>query len=1026
VWVNDYYGSVFGLMGQMPYGVKVVPGSQSKDVYPPEAADFGITVTNIGTFGPDTFDVSVTLGVHGWFAQLYEADGVTPLPDTDGDSVPDTGSLATGASATMVVKVDVPGTAAMGDVESTTLTFTSSNDPTVSKDARVICEVPPPGAEIGPNAYIAVTQGTTALANMTVTNTGGFEDTIDIVAGSAHGWIVSLFQADGSTLLVDTDGDLVPDTGLLGGGTSLPIVIAIEVPADVLNGTLDRTDILAASSADPSAIDEAMLLCEVSPESALDWPQFQHDAARTGISPIDVALPFVEKWYTQPFYSYPSWFGPVIHAGTVFYSTEAGYMVALDLLTGEMKWETLLGMGGTPSGPTVAYGNVYVAFASNWSGVPTLYCLDEDTGIVIWSADAYNTGPYLYTSVVAAQGVVFWHDSWGNTLYANDAFTGEVLWTYVMDGEPCEGPAYWGGMVFLADSMGKVVAIDAFTGVEVWSTYVGSAVGSPLSISHGVLYFGDYSGNVYSLDALTGEVVWTTSLGWLIEWASPVVAEGMVYIGVSSSPNGTMYALNESTGSIVWSAYAYGAPIYSSAAYSNGIVFCTADNGHLYAWNALTGTLLQEQVVAGGSYMSSAAMANGYIVVCDMWGGVTAYGFEGVGEVDHISVSPASADIGVMRTAVFEAHAYDLYSNEVAGAELTWSSLNELGSVVPVSDDGTRAIYFAGPEAGYDAVRVTSMGLFEDAGVNILAGPVEGVHVSPASASVVVGGAAQFSAEVEDMYGNIVPGAEISWSVQGGIGTISGTGLLTAGLVAGTGTVEASSSGIVGVAAVTVLPGELDSIIITPGGIGLTVGEITVLHARGYDSHGNAIADLSYTWSSTIGSVTPTSTEGEYPVFSAGFTAGAGTITVANGSHSMTVSATVRAGPLAYIVVEPAVIVVDAGANASLTAKGYDSFGNEVSGLTFAWTLSDLSLGDIVTAGTHAANATYEASGGGSGTITVSAGEVSTQVGLLIKEKTGALSKAAPTLALIAIILAVAVMLLVTLMLWRSRGAKHT
>ncbi len=1024
VWVNDYEGSVFGLMGVMPYGARVVPATQSKDVYPPEVAYFNITVTNIGSFGPDTFDVNVTLGVLGWLAHLYEADGITLLPDTDGDTVPDTGSIATGALVTIVMKVDVPGTAAMGDVEKTVLTFTSSNNPTISKDAKVICDVPPPGAEIGPSAYLAVTQGTTALANMTVTNTGGFEDTIGIVAGSAHGWIVSLFKADGVTPLVDTDDDLVPDTGVLGGGTSLPIVIAIAVPADVLNGTLDRTEVLAVSSADPNATAEATVLCEVSPESALDWPQFQHDAARTGVSPVDVELPFVEKWHSQPLDRYPSWFGPVIHAGTVFFSTEAGSIVALDLATGETKWEKTLGLEGiTPSGPTVAYGNVYVAFATNWSGVPTLYCLDEDTGIVIWSADGYNYGgQYLYTSVVAAQGMVFWHDTWGYTLYANDAFTGEVLWTYAMVGQPCEGPAYWGGMVFLADSTGKVVAIDGFTGAEVWSTYVNTTVGSPLSVSSGVLYIGDYAGNVNALDAVTGELKWTTSLGWLIDWASPVVADGLVYIGVSST-YGTMYALNESTGSIVWSAIAYG-PIYSSAAYSNGIVFCAADNGHLYAWDALTGDLLQDEVVLEGSMMSSAALANGYLVVCDMFSGVTAYGFEGVGEVDHMSLSPASTDMRVMRTALFEAHAYDQYNNYVAGAEITWSSLNDLGSVIPVSDDDTRAIYIAGPEAGHDTVRVTSTGLFADAGVNILAGPVKGVYISPAIASVVVGGTFQFSAEVEDIYGNAVTGAALVWSASSAIGTISQEGLLTASTVAGSGTVTVTAGSLSASAAVTILPGTAIMRVV-PNGLTVAAGAMVSLEAISADSYGNVVEGLTYSWTCTIGIVFVTA-DSSHAVFIAGNKAGSGTVTVTDGSHSITSSAIVTAGPLAYITVEPSVISVDAGSNASLTAKGYDAFGNEVPGLTFVWALSDPNLGNIVTVGTHAANATFEASGGGSGTITVGSGGVSAQVGLLIAEKAGILSNAAPTLALVAIVVAVAFMLLVTWMLWRGREAKHT
>jgi outer membrane protein assembly factor BamB len=1025
VWINDYNGDVYGLEGRMPYGLRVVPSTQSKDVYPPMTADFRVTVTNMGTFGPDTFDANMTAGVHGWSAQLYKANGITPLPDTDGDSVPDTGLLATGANATIVVKVTVPGTAAMGQIEKIVLTFRSSNNVTISKAVSVICEVPPPGASIGPNGYVAVTPGTTARANMTVTNTGGFDDTIDLVAGSGHGWSVSLFQADGATPLNDTNGNLVPDTGPLGGNASLPIVIAIEVPADVTNGTLDRTDIQAAPFADPSATDEATVICEVSPESAVDWPQFQHDSARTGRSPVEIELPFTEKWYAQPLYSNPSWFGPVIHAGTVFYSTYAGYLVALDLLTGDVKWETRLGTGGYPcSGPAVAYGNVYVASVGNWSGLPTLYCLEEDTGGIVWSADAYESGLTNDMSVVTAQGMVFWHDGWGYTLYANDAFTGRVVWTYAMGGMPCEGPAYWSGMVFVADSSGTVAAIDATSGEEVWSTYLGSILNNPLSISQGMLYLGDEYGDVRALNALTGEVAWTTSLGWSMDMASPVVAEGLVYIGSASWPDGMMYALNKSTGSIVWHAHTLGGPIISSAAYSNGTVFCTADNGHLYAWNALTGVLLQDQNVADGSSLSSAALANGYIVVCDMSGGVTAYGFEGLGRVDHISVSPTSKDLGVMRTALFEAHAYDVYGNEVEGAELTWSSLNELGSVVPVSDQGLNAIYFAGTAAGHDTIRVAYRGLFADANVNILAGPVEGVAVSPASPSVVVGGALQFSAEMVDAYGNTVSGAAVNWSVSGGTGTISSTGLFTAGHTTGAGTVTASCNGSVGVALVTILPGELVSISITPVAVSVAAGEVTVLHAQGFDTYGNAIPGLEYVWSSSIGSVMPISADGAYAIFSAGSTAGTGTMTIAAGSHSTTLSASVTAGPLAYIVVQPSVISVHAGDNSSLTAKGYDSFGNEISGLTFVWTLSDKDLGEIVTNGTHATGAWLDASGSGSGTITVSCGSVSAQVGLLVSSKAGALTNAAPSLALTALILAAAAMILVFILLWRGRGAR--
>ncbi|MFY9605831.1 MAG: hypothetical protein WAS24_03770, partial [Thermoplasmata archaeon] len=328
------------------------------------------------------------------------------------------------------------------------------------------------------------------------------------------------------------------------------------------------------------------------------------------------------------------------------------------------------------------------------------------------------------------------------------------------------------------------------------------------------------------------------------------------------------------------------------------------------------------------------------------------------------------------------------------------------------------------PETGYDTVRVTSMGIFADAGVNILPGAVSSIVLSPASASVVAGATHTVAATALDIFGNEISGAALTWSVDAEIGTITQAGVLTAATAVGSGLVTVTSGSVSAAAEVTVVPGPVASITVTPSGLSVVAGGMESVEVIASDSHGNVVEGLVYSWTSTIGTVVPV--DSSHAVFIAGNEAGSGTVTVTNGSHSTPVSATVTAGPLAYIVVEPTVISVDAGANASLTAKGYDAFGNEVSGLTFVWTLSDLSLGDIVTAGTHAANATYEASGGGSGTITVSSGGVSAQVGVLIKEKTGTLAAAAPILALIAIVLAVAVMLLVTLMLWRSRGAKNT
>ena len=79
------------------------------------------------------------------------------------------------------------------------------------------------------------------------------------------------------------------------------------------------------------------------------------------------------------------------------------------------------------------------------------------------------------------------------------------------------------------------------------------------------------------------------------------------------------------------------------------------------------------------------------------------------------------------------------------------------------------------------------------------------ITVSPASASVQTGGQQQFSATANDQFGQpMSPQPAFGWTVSGG-GTISSSGLFTAGSTAGGAfTVTASSGGINGTASVTV------------------------------------------------------------------------------------------------------------------------------------------------------------------------------------------------------------------------------
>ena len=118
-------------------GVTITPDNTDSGT-PDSVVSHTHTVTNTGAVS-DTFDVS-TASSAGWTVALYEADGVTPLADTDTDTIPDTGSLAPSASVNIVVKVTV-GWNALSDT--TSVTSTSSVDSAISAVATDTTTAPP-------------------------------------------------------------------------------------------------------------------------------------------------------------------------------------------------------------------------------------------------------------------------------------------------------------------------------------------------------------------------------------------------------------------------------------------------------------------------------------------------------------------------------------------------------------------------------------------------------------------------------------------------------------------------------------------------------------------------------------------------------------------------------------------------------------------------------------------------------------------------------------------------------------------
>ena len=203
------------------------------------------------------------------------------------------------------------------------------------------------------------------------------------------------------------------------------------------------------------------------------------------------------------------------------------------------------------------------------------------------------------------------------------------------------------------------------------------------------------------------------------------------------------------------------------------------------------------------------------------------------------------------------------------------------------------------------------------------------VTISPTSVTLAPGGTQQFTVVVKNSAGDVLP-VKPTWSVVAGGGTITSTGLFTAGTTAGTftNTVSVTCSGITATATVIVSPGALLTITVTPNPVTLAVGATQQFTAVGKDANGNVVA-ITPVWSVTAGGGTINAGTG---LFTAGNTTGSfpNTVRATQGAIFGTATVNVIAGALFAIMVTPNPDTLAVNTTQQFTAVGTDAGGNVV------------------------------------------------------------------------------------------------
>jgi hypothetical protein len=203
--------------------------------------------------------------------------------------------------------------------------------------------------------------------------------------------------------------------------------------------------------------------------------------------------------------------------------------------------------------------------------------------------------------------------------------------------------------------------------------------------------------------------------------------------------------------------------------------------------------------------------------------------------------------------------------------------------------------------------------------------PVANIQVTSPATSIIEGTSIQLTAEALDAHGQKVPGSAITWSTTNqSILSVSSSGLAT-GIKAGAASAKATSGGVTGSVAITVLR-RVASLKVTPELDTLYPGMQLQLHVDVRDGRGDVVADAPVVWSSQTNTVATVSTEGLVNTVAPGVV----TISATVGDLVASMTLLVLREPVNSISMEPTELTTVVGSLIHFNVRLFGASGNEL------------------------------------------------------------------------------------------------
>lgn len=296
---------------------------------------------------------------------------------------------------------------------------------------------------------------------------------------------------------------------------------------------------------------------------------------------------------------------PVVADGQLFVAAENGNLYSFNLGSKQFNWlyHTEAGIASTPA---VVDGRIYFLSRDGF-----FYALEQTTGKRLWR---FATGGEARFAAIGGYGL--------------PAAMGPVPdpWDFYLS-----SPLVRDGKVYFGSSDHHLYALDALTGELIWSFDAGDSIhSSPVYANH-IIFFGTWGTRLYAVNADTGAEVWHFQGGADREYsvmlgitAAPSVDANTVYIGAR---DGFVYALRQTDGAALWRYDAAGSWVLSTAAIDEKNIYIgTSDTGLFLALDKKTGKEKYRADTRLWTYTSPVLVKNRYAFVGTMAGEL--YGFD--------------------------------------------------------------------------------------------------------------------------------------------------------------------------------------------------------------------------------------------------------------------------------------------------------------------------------------------------------------------------------------------------------------